>query len=153
MKVHAFVLVVALTTFAVVRGDDPTISLPGVQDLSELPDPSHDAIHDCILTTILVTLTIASSLLQLPPPSTKLSMARRLLWSSSTLLGECHILKSHNQYISIIIYRDIQLHYPYVLMGCRCGHCKAMTGEYKKLGELVAADPSLNSQVIIAKVL
>ncbi|EFJ43445.1 hypothetical protein VOLCADRAFT_106773 [Volvox carteri f. nagariensis] len=33
-----------------------------------------------------------------------------------------------------------------------CGHCKRMVPEYKKLGELVAADPKLKNQVVIAKV-
>ncbi|KXZ44226.1 hypothetical protein GPECTOR_71g587 [Gonium pectorale] len=33
-----------------------------------------------------------------------------------------------------------------------CGHCKRMVPEYKKLGELVAADPKLKNRVVIAKV-
>jgi len=33
-----------------------------------------------------------------------------------------------------------------------CGHCKRLTPEYKKLGELVAADPKLSSRIVIAKV-
>ena len=33
-----------------------------------------------------------------------------------------------------------------------CGHCKHLTPEYKKLGENIAADPKINSQVILAKV-
>ncbi|GFR39801.1 hypothetical protein Agub_g288 [Astrephomene gubernaculifera] len=33
-----------------------------------------------------------------------------------------------------------------------CGHCKRMTPEFKKLGELVAADPKLKNRVVVAKV-
>lgn len=33
-----------------------------------------------------------------------------------------------------------------------CGHCKSLTPEYKKLGELIAKDPALNARVVIAKV-
>ncbi|PNW88536.1 hypothetical protein CHLRE_01g033550v5 [Chlamydomonas reinhardtii] len=33
-----------------------------------------------------------------------------------------------------------------------CGHCKRMVPEYKKLGELVAADPKLKNRVVVAKV-
>ena len=35
---------------------------------------------------------------------------------------------------------------------CRCGHCKHLTPEYKKLGEAVAADPKLKNRVVVAKV-
>ena len=35
---------------------------------------------------------------------------------------------------------------------CRCGHCKHLTPEYKKLGEAVAASPKLKDRVVIAKV-
>lgn len=34
----------------------------------------------------------------------------------------------------------------------RCGHCKHLTPEYKKLGEAVAKDPKLKNSVVIAKV-
>ena len=34
----------------------------------------------------------------------------------------------------------------------RCGHCKHLTPEYKKLGEAVAASPKLKDRVVIAKV-
>ena len=34
----------------------------------------------------------------------------------------------------------------------RCGHCKHLTPEYKKLGEAVASSPKLKDRVIIAKV-
>mmetsp|Transcript_27918 Transcript_27918/g.61277 ORF Transcript_27918/g.61277 Transcript_27918/m.61277 type:complete len:250 (-) Transcript_27918:220-969(-) len=33
-----------------------------------------------------------------------------------------------------------------------CGHCKRMTPEYKKLGELVNSNPKLKGRVVIAKV-
>ncbi|KAG2444788.1 hypothetical protein HXX76_001531 [Chlamydomonas incerta] len=33
-----------------------------------------------------------------------------------------------------------------------CGHCKRMVPEYKRLGELVAADPKLKNRVVVAKV-
>lgn len=36
---------------------------------------------------------------------------------------------------------------------CRCGHCKHLTPEYKKLGEAVADSPKLKDRVVIAKVL
>jgi thiol-disulfide isomerase/thioredoxin len=35
---------------------------------------------------------------------------------------------------------------------CRCGHCKHLTPEYKKLGEAVAKDPKLKNSVVVAKV-
>ena len=35
---------------------------------------------------------------------------------------------------------------------CRCGHCKHLTPEYKKLGEAVTADPKLKDRVVVAKV-
>jgi len=38
------------------------------------------------------------------------------------------------------------------LLHYRSGHCKSLTPEYKKLGDLIARDPSLNSRVVIAKV-
>jgi hypothetical protein len=34
----------------------------------------------------------------------------------------------------------------------RCGHCKRMTEDYKKLGQLVESDPKLKARVIVAKV-
>ena len=34
----------------------------------------------------------------------------------------------------------------------RCGHCKHLTPEYKKLGEAVASSPKLKDRVVIAKV-
>ena len=34
----------------------------------------------------------------------------------------------------------------------RCGHCKHLTPEYKKVGATVAADAKLKSRVVIAKV-
>ena len=34
----------------------------------------------------------------------------------------------------------------------RCGHCKHLTPEYKKLGESVASSPKLKDRVVIAKV-
>ena len=37
------------------------------------------------------------------------------------------------------------------LLVCRCGHCKHLTPEYKKLGAEIAADPKLSSRVVIAK--
>eukprot|EP00877_Chromochloris_zofingiensis_P001889 jgi/Chrzof1/11700/Cz06g06030.t1 len=33
-----------------------------------------------------------------------------------------------------------------------CGHCKRMTGDYKKLGETIQNDPKLKGRVVIAKV-
>ncbi|KIZ01659.1 protein disulfide isomerase family A, member 6, partial [Monoraphidium neglectum] len=33
-----------------------------------------------------------------------------------------------------------------------CGHCKRMTEDYKKLGQLVESDPKLKARVIVAKV-
>jgi len=33
-----------------------------------------------------------------------------------------------------------------------CGHCKRMTGEFKKLGEIIEADPTLKSRVVVGKV-
>ena len=38
------------------------------------------------------------------------------------------------------------------LLCCRCGHCKHLTPEYKKLGEAVGADPKLKDRVVVAKV-
>lgn len=38
------------------------------------------------------------------------------------------------------------------LLPHRCGHCKSLTPEYKKLGAKVATTPALHSQVVIAKV-
>jgi hypothetical protein len=35
---------------------------------------------------------------------------------------------------------------------CRCGHCKHLTPEYKKLGEAVASDAKLKNSVVVAKV-
>ena len=35
----------------------------------------------------------------------------------------------------------------------RCGHCKHLTPEYKKLGEAVASSPKLKDRVVIAKVI
>ena len=35
---------------------------------------------------------------------------------------------------------------------CRCGHCKHLTPEYKKLGAAVQKDPLLKNRVVIAKV-
>jgi len=34
----------------------------------------------------------------------------------------------------------------------RCGHCKHLTPEYKKLGEAILKDSSLKSRVVIGKV-
>jgi protein disulfide-isomerase A6 len=34
----------------------------------------------------------------------------------------------------------------------RCGHCKRIVPELKKLGEAIAKDPKLSSRVVIAKV-
>ena len=34
---------------------------------------------------------------------------------------------------------------------CRCGHCKHLTPEYKKLGAAISADPKLSSRVVVAK--
>ena len=34
----------------------------------------------------------------------------------------------------------------------RCGHCKSLTPEYKKVGEAVSKDAKLNKRVVIAKV-
>ena len=35
----------------------------------------------------------------------------------------------------------------------RCGHCKHLTPEYKKLGAQISGDPKLSSRVVVAKVL
>lgn len=39
-----------------------------------------------------------------------------------------------------------------LLLLVRCGHCKHLVPEYKKLGEAIAKDPSLKNRVVIAKV-
>lgn len=51
--------------------------------------------------------------------------------------------RSTSDYQSIALFNNF---------GRRCGHCKAMVAEFKKLGEMISKDPALNSQVTIAKV-